>query len=264
MNPSINGVSLINAAQGDCPDTEQLRQRAYAELLRQRAIRVGLLAADDPVPLAGVQSAQASAAIEQLLDRDVPLPSPDDASCRRYFDGNPQQFSHGERLNLRHILFAVTDGVDVQALRQHAEKVLLTLRASAGQDQAELFATTAREQSNCPSSQQGGQLGWLRADDCAPEFAREVFHGAAHGVSGQQAQGILPRLIHSRFGLHIIDVQAREPGITPSFEQALPEVRQRLAQQAYVTALRHYLIRLTSEAEVLDLDLESSASPLLQ
>ena len=51
---------------------------------------------------------------------------------------------------MRHILFAVTPGVDVNALRQRAEACLLDVRCATpdGQDR---FATAARATSNCPS-----------------------------------------------------------------------------------------------------------------
>ena len=71
-------------------------------------------------------------------------------------------------------------------------------------DEADRFAAAAAELSNCPSGAQGGDLAWLTRDDCAPEFAREVFAGPEIGV--------LPRLVHSRFGLHVVEVQARGAG----------------------------------------------------
>ena len=45
---SINGVALH--LQGEQPPQDELRQRAYTELLRQAAIDAGLLSADDPAP----------------------------------------------------------------------------------------------------------------------------------------------------------------------------------------------------------------------
>ena len=51
----------------------------------------------------------------------------------------------------------------------------------------------AASTSNCPSGAQGGDLGWLRREDVAPELARELF--------GQAEIGVLPRLVHSRLDL---------------------------------------------------------------
>ena len=64
---SVNGVALH--AAGEILPPEELRQRACTELLRQAAMRAGLLPADDPLPADGVISEAASLAIEALLER---------------------------------------------------------------------------------------------------------------------------------------------------------------------------------------------------
>ena len=70
-----------------------------------------------------------------------------------------------------------------------------------------------KSHASCPTAPvvlQGGDLGWLTSNDCAPEFARELF--------GHAEVGVLPRLVHSRFGLHVVEVLQREPGIVQPFE----------------------------------------------
>ncbi|MFY9509419.1 MAG: peptidylprolyl isomerase [Rubrivivax sp.] len=246
---AINGVPIV--APGETIADDERRQRACTELLRQAAMRAGLLAADDPAPQQGAISSAAAGAIETLLDRALQRPEPDEHDCRRYHAAHARRFAVGERVQLRHLLFAVTPGVDVAALRQHAEACLLDLRCDSGS-----FAERARSGSNCPSGEQGGDLGWLGAADCAPEFAREVF--------GHAEIGVLPRLVHSRFGLHVVEVLAREPGMLPDFEAVQPAVAQLLRQQSFATALRQYLQLLAGEASLAGVDLDTATSPLLQ
>ncbi len=105
-------------------------------------------------------------------------------------------------------------------------------------------------------AQQGGELGWLLAADCAPEFARELF--------GRAEVGVLPRLVHSRFGLHVVEVLEREPGVQQPFEAVKSAVRMALRQQAYVTALRQCLKVLAGNAAVQGVDLDAAESPLVQ
>ena len=64
--PSINGVVLQLPEEVVSPD--ELRQRAYSELLRQAAVAQGLLPASDAATADGVISEEASSAIEQLLE----------------------------------------------------------------------------------------------------------------------------------------------------------------------------------------------------
>ena len=109
---SVNGVALH--APGETLAAEVLRQRACTELLRQAAQRAGLLAADDPAPIDGATSEAATAAIEALLAAEVNVPEPSDEACRRHFAAHESSYRVGDRAHVRHVLFAVTPGVDVR------------------------------------------------------------------------------------------------------------------------------------------------------
>ena len=252
----INGVPL--AAADESLSVEELRQRACQELLRQAAIQTGLLSADDPAPAAGAISEAASSAIEALLDQELVMPEPSDAACRRHHAAQRGRYAIGERVQLRHVLFAVTPGVDVNALRLRAEACLLDLRCAKPPVNGgrERFDEVAASTSNCPSGAHGGDLGWLRQDDCAPELARELF--------GQPEIGVLPRLVRSRFGLHVVEILARQPGLQPAFEAVRSAVAQALRQQCFATALRQYLQLLAGQARIEGVDLDASATPLVQ
>jgi len=248
----INGVALN--APHELLDEEALRQRACTELLRQAAQQAGVLSADDVPGALGAISTEASDAIEQLLDRDLPIPDPSEEACRRYHEAHPAAHAQGERAQLRHVLFAVTPGVDVKQLRLRAEALLIDLRCA--DDGGAKFAEAAAQWSNCPSGQQGGDLGWLTRADCAPEFAREVF--------GSAEIGVLARLVHSRFGLHVVEVVAREAGQQPAFEDVRQAIALTLRQQAWVNALRQYLQLLAGAAVVEGVALDAAESPLVQ
>ena len=257
---SVDGVVLQGA--DEAPDATTLRQRACTELLRRAAQRAGLLAADDQPAWdrdGGVVSEAASAAIEALLERELVVPEPAEEACRRHHAARAAVYTTGERVRARHILFAVTEGTDVGALRRQAEACLLDVRARDRRERSvedDVFARAARNFSNCPSGQQGGDLGWLQREDCAPEFARELF--------GHAEVGVLPRLVHSRFGLHVVEVLAREAGEPLPYEQVREAVALSLRQQSYVTALRQYLSLLAGAADVRGVDLEAADSPLVR
>jgi peptidyl-prolyl cis-trans isomerase C len=249
----VNGVALHGPEEA--VTLADLRQRACTELLRQAAQRAGLLAPNDVPGTEGAISEAAAAAIETHVDRALEIPEPSDADCRRHFTARAGMFRVGERVRLRHILFAVTPGTDVVALRKRAEATLLDVRCRDDQT-GDRFADAARSQSNCPSGADGGDLGWLIAEDCAPEFAKEVF--------GHADVGVLPRLVHSRFGLHVVDVAQREPGTTPAYETVADRVRRDLARQGFITAMRQYLQVLAGEAVVEGIDLTGASTPLVQ
>ena len=248
---SVNGV-LLNPTRQDLTAAE-LRQRACTELLRQAAIEAGLLDANDALT-EGVISEAASMAIDAWLERELKLPEPSEEACMRHFAAHSARYRTGERVCVRHILFAVTPGIDVTALRKRAEACLLDVRCHDGSGSD--FGQSARQLSNCPSGADGGELGWLSAEDCAPEFARELF--------GHVEVGVLPRLVHSRFGLHVVEVLQRDPGAQQPYEAVRSAVRTALRQQAYVTAMRQCLKMLAGNAVIEGVDLDAAASPLVQ
>ena len=249
----VNGVALN--VPGEKLSPEELRQRACTELLRQAALRAGLLDAADAATADGVLSEAAAMAIDALLEQKVSVPEPSEKACRRHHAAHESAYRTGERVRVRHILFAVTPGVDVVALRQRAEPVFLDVRCHDGRA-SDGFGDAARKWSNCPSGEHGGDLGWLARGDCAPEFARELF--------GHVEVGVLPRLVHSRFGLHVVEVLERDPGAAQPFESVRGAVAMSLRQQAYVTALRLYLRVLAGEAAVDGVELDAAATPLVQ
>ena len=249
----VNGIALN--APGEVLAPEALRQRACTELLRQAAQSAGLLAASDAATADGVISEAASAAIEALLERNLQVPEPSEEACRRYYAANEGAYRTGERVRARHILFAVTPGVDVVALRKRAEPVFLGVRCHDG-GAADGFADAARQWSNCPSGERGGDLGWLTSADCAPEFARELF--------GHVEVGVLPRLVHSRFGLHIVEVLERDPGVAQPYESVRGAVAMALRQQVFVTAMRQYLSLLAGAAVIEGVELDAAGTPLVQ
>lgn len=249
----INGVALHSVDEQLTPD--ELRQRACTELLRQRAQSAGLLDSNDAPSADGVISEAAANAIDALLAQDLNIPEPSEEACRRYHAANQNAYRTGERVRLRHILFAVTPGVDVVALRKRAEPIFLDVRCHDGSG-SDSFADAARKWSNCPSGENGGDLGWLVGADCAPEFARELF--------GHVEIGVLPRLVHSRFGLHIVEVLEREPGVAQPFESVHGAAAMSLRQQSYVTAVRQYLRLLAGGAVVEGVDIDAAETPLVQ
>lgn len=251
LTATVNGIAIA------APDEETLRELAYAELLRQRAVELGFLPATD-TPIAPDLDDAAKQSIDAMLDAEVPEKSPTDDECRRHYDANRAQFTVGQALKLRHILFAVTPGVDVQKLIRRAEDALLDI--SNKNASPERFAQLAAELSNCPSGAQGGELGWIEPHELSPELAKELFFKPEAGM----AKGLQPRLIHSRFGLHIVDVSEQREGRLPEFDEVKSQIASRLTLRSRATALGQYMRLLAGSAEVAGVELAAESSPLVQ
>ncbi|MBU4507556.1 MAG: peptidylprolyl isomerase, partial [Gammaproteobacteria bacterium] len=166
---SINGIALHEP--DEVLDAQTLRERAYTELLIQEAVKQGLLPLYRGLVALQPDEAQRQV-IETMLDQAVTSPDPTEEECRRHYEAQKNRLIVGQALHVRHILFAVTPGVNVHALSQRAETALLDL--SRKDVPAGRFAQLAGELSNCPSGAQGGDLGWVTPEACAPELANEL------------------------------------------------------------------------------------------
>ena len=193
---------------------------ALHETLRGRAVEKGLCAAD-------AAGDDARRAIEALIDQEVRVPSPADEECRRWYEAHPREFTAGELVFARHILFAVTPRTPVEALRRKAEETLLELRTHP-----ELFGDRARELSNCPSAAQDGALGQLTRGECVPEFEAALF--------GEVGTGVLPTLVRTRHGFHVVRVDRRVPGQRVPYEAVKERIAARLGAEALGRALSQY------------------------
>jgi peptidyl-prolyl cis-trans isomerase C len=252
---TVNGVALHSAGEQLSPD--ELRERAYAELLRQEAVRQGRLPAMS-VDVSPELSDDQRQVIEAMLDEAIDTPEPTPEACERYYTANKVQFVEGLAMHVRPILFAVTPGVNVHALAQRAETALLEL--SRKEVAPNRFETLARELSNCPTGANGGDLGWIGPNDCAPELANELFY-QSNRLGGQ---GVHPLLVHTRYGFHIIEVLARRHGRQQPFEDVHERIRRQLTLQSRATAWRQYMLLLVGQAELTHLVLEGADSPLVQ
>ncbi|WP_432719530.1 peptidylprolyl isomerase [Jeongeupia wiesaeckerbachi] len=234
----VNGVAVTDEGMANAESA------AVYELLRQQVLNQQLL--ED-----GADDDAMAAAIEQLLLRDVAVPQADDAACRRYFNAHAADYVLGERVGVRHILFGVTPGVPVAALLEQAQRVLQAVLAAP-----ERIGELARQYSNCPSGAEGGHLGLLSRGDTVPEFEQSLFGG--------QTIGVLPQLVRTRYGFHVVVIEAREAGQALSYAQVQRQVAQQLQAAALKRALSQYVQVLAGQAELAGVALEQADSPLLR
>ena len=63
------------------------------------------------------------------------------------------------------------------------------------------FAQVAKENSSCPSSRQGGELGTFGRGQMVPEFDKVVFSAPVGVVQGP---------VKTQFGYHLVEVTSRQ------------------------------------------------------
>lgn len=135
--------------------------------------------------------------------------------------------SYGLELELRHIL------VDDTNL---ATAVLSRLRA--GQD----FAALAEQYSLCPSSQDGGELGWLRRGEAAIAFEEAAFSLEDGGLSG---------VVETPMGYHVIQRLDSRPLSDPlSGQELLQMVAMQLTTEAQQAEILDQIDQLEQQYQV--------------
>lgn len=104
------------------------------------------------------------------------------------------QYEGTPRMRASHILFS-TEGMDEAgkaAVKAQAETVLSDLKANGN------FALAARQYGQDGTAQNGGDLGWFAKEDFVEPFANAVY--------AAKSTGLLPGLVETEYGYHIIDV----------------------------------------------------------
>ncbi|QGZ37980.1 peptidyl-prolyl cis-trans isomerase C [Pseudoduganella flava] len=250
MGIAVNGIDVTDAeiaaemahhANAANPLKQAVHEVVLRRVLLDEADRLGIVSGD----------ASDDERIETLFACEVQVPEVDDLACRRYYDAHKAAFTRGELVEARHILFQVTPEAPLELLRETATLILEELR-----HRPERFEELAKRYSNCPSGAVGGSLGQLKRGDCVPEFDAVLFRLAAGELAG--------RLVETRFGLHIVQVQRRLEGTLLPFDSVREQVADTLRRESWQRALHQYLHVLVGRAKIEGVELEGAESPLVQ
>lgn len=213
------------------------RALALREILLQEARARGLT--PDPIALApGQFETEDEALIRQLMDQAITPETPDEATLRGLYDAHPDRFRAPSLYEAAHILFpaAPGDAPARQAARAAADRVLAELRQAPGR-----FARMAADHSACSSGQQGGLLGQLASGDTVPEFEAAL---------AAMQEGAISDPVETRYGLHLIRLDARARGEVLPFEAVRPHLREAQEKSAWVRASRDFTAALVARAHV--------------
>jgi peptidyl-prolyl cis-trans isomerase C len=160
------------------------------------------------------------------------------AEEKKFYDENPDKFKLPESVHASHILIGVdaksTDAEKKQA-KQKAEAILQKVKG--GED----FATAAKENSTCPSSAQGGDLGFFTKGQMVPAFENAAF---------SLKPGELSDVVETQFGYHIIKVIEKQPARTVSYDEAKQKIQDFLKSQKIGKNINDYVEKLRKEGKV--------------
>lgn len=162
-------------------------------------------------------TAERAASEVQVAHLIATRPAPDFvAAAREFYLANPQQFATPEQVNAQHILIRSANRSDDEA-RMLANHVAALAR-QPGQD----FAALAKEYSEDPSGERGGNLGFFGRGRMVKPFEDAVF--------ALNSPGEIVGPVQTEFGYHVIRFVDRRPAGVQAFET----VQDRLVQNEQV------------------------------
>ncbi len=184
------------------------------------------------------QAAQEMAAERLLAERgDGPVT---EEQARSYYEQNRAQFQQQHATQVRHILLNVDDHEEGQSNEDEMLEKAEGLRAELVSD-GDRFPALAAEHSDCPSSQQGGELGYITEDQLMPEFTEVAF---------QLEIGAISEPVRSNLGWHIIRAEDRVEEATMSFDEVKEDLMAMLEAQGMEQTAMELVEELREQADI--------------
>ena len=173
-------------------------------------------------------------AIDRVIKRQVmPSITISEEEIRRFYDANPKRYQTPEKIRLSHILIRLPPGEkpdDQSPARLKIEMIKNQL------DQGEDFALLAKQYSEEPRREQGGDLGYVQRGQLLPQLDVVAF---------DLDVGAISPILTTALGFHLLRVKDHTPEEVAAFEDARPDIQRTLLQlkrdravQAYIDALR--------------------------
>jgi peptidyl-prolyl cis-trans isomerase C len=224
---------------------EAARALVIRQLLLDEARRLAL----EPAPLAdgeGRRETDEEALVRQVIETQVKTPTPDDATCRRYYEQNRKRFRSSDLFEADHILFAAapSDTLARQRAKSEAKATIAVLHAEPRR-----FGDLAKAHSACTSGQQGGTLGQITRGATTAEFEKALA-ALEPGETSKEP-------VETRYGFHIIRLGRRIDGRDLPFEAVHDRIADYLAEAVERRALAQYVSILAAAAAIVGIDLRA-------
>jgi len=146
-----------------------------------------------------------------------------DADLQAAYEARKAALQVPEERKASHILVEVpadASAEKVAAAKARAQALLDKVKANPAS-----FAAVAKAESDDPGSKnEGGDLGFFGRGAMLPEFEDAVFAASA--------PGLIPNLVKTEFGFHVIRLDEIRPASTPGFDATKDKIREELTAEA--------------------------------
>ncbi len=155
-----------------------------------------------------------------------------------FYEKNPLLFKHPEMVKASHILIKTGEKED-DAKKAEARKKIeeVEKQVKEGKD----FAELAKTYSECPSKENGGDLGFFRRGQMVKPFEDVAFSLKPGEVSS---------IVETQFGYHLIKVSEAKPEGTYPLEEVEPKIKEDLSNRKIQEMVAKKLDELKANAKI--------------
>jgi peptidyl-prolyl cis-trans isomerase C len=182
---------------------------------------------------------QIGMAITQLFDTNVRQKiMVTKEESEKYYKDHPNMFMRPERVKASHILIKVAPDAEASQKKQARKKIeTLQKKVRKGED----FGLLAKANSEGPSAQHGGDLGYFSRGQMV-----KPFENAAFGLK----VGEVSEIVETQFGFHLIKLTDKQPAENVPYKDIRPRLEQLLKKEKEKAKIQNYIEELKKTAKI--------------
>lgn len=182
---------------------------------------------------------QRSIAAKKLMDDQVSNAIVvSESESRAFYDANPEYFKQAEKVKASHILIKCDPKAEA-SVKDDARKKIEDIQKKL--KDGESFSELAKQFSECPSSKQGGDLGFFEQGKMVKPFADAAFALKTGEVSD---------IVETDFGFHLITATGKKAASTEEYETVKEKINSHLKQGKTQEAVGKYIESLREKATI--------------
>ncbi len=202
-----------------------LEQLIRETLLVQQAQKLGL--ENDPVILEQLEQIKRQLLVTELIKREiVDKVQVSDEEIEKEYTSNPSLYTEPEQVKAKHIMTST---------KEKADEVLQELQSGRP------FEEVAKEKSESPDAQQGGEMGYLKKGDLDPNLEKVLF---------DLAPGKFSDVVETSYGFHIFLVEEHLKPRLKEVEEVKDEISNRLLPRKQQEAFEKFIEDLKNQSEI--------------
>lgn len=177
--------------------------------------------------------------VEKMVDAELGERSTiHEEEVEAFYNERKDAMSVPETVHARHILVSFEDGDDKDAKETKMAQILAIRKELL--DGAD-FAELAREKSDCPSAQQGGNLGDFGRGQMVPQFEEAAF---------AQDVGEIGEVVETQFGYHLILVSEKHQASVRTLDDVRDLIKQQLLGERRSQKLQEMMSAMRENATI--------------